>query len=320
MKSKFLLYIITCILATMFGCTESGELDMDVISTPVPPTDSVTGGNSSDSIESVMPSLVSVVFKCKNNSYQLNEDITCEILDDSVVVCRIPNIVENKQLTPDIKYNGEQLLIDGVGFQEGLQYDFRKPVILTVVSGQKSMEYMMYVHSFTGLPILWIETEGRQDITSKDEYLNASFRLEEGVVTRGAGDVVSESVKIKGRGNTSWELFDKKPYRLKFDKKVSLLGEPADKSWILLANPNDKTMLRNQISFFIGKMSRLDWTPRAHFVELMLNGKYNGTYLLCEKIKVSKDRVDIGDDGFLLEQDGYATSETDSRYFSVSHY
>lgn len=295
-------------LFTLFGCADTDEKEV----VPTPPVNPET--------VDVAPVLTSVTFRCDDNPYQLNDDVACDLIDDSLVVCRIPNVVENKLLIPDIVFTGDRLLIDGVEYNKGDTFDFQRPVRLTVMTDNSKKEYTMYVHLFTGIPVMWIETEGRQDITSKDEYLNASFRLEEGVVTRGAGDVFSDSVKIKGRGNTSWALFDKKPYRLKFDKKVSLLGEPADKSWVLLANADDKTMLRNQISFFVGKMSRLDWTPRAHFVELMLNGKYNGTYLLCEKIKVSKNRVNIGKDGLLMEIDSYSRWESDSRYFMTDHY
>lgn len=299
-------------LFVIFGCADSEEKEV----APMPPATVIP--ETEDTVD-VTPALTSVVFRWDDNPYQLNDDVACDLIDDSLVVCRIPNVVENKLLIPDIKFTGDRLLIDGTEYSKGEVYDFQRPVRLTVMTDKATKEYTMYVHSFTGIPVMWIETEGRQDITSKDEYLNATIRLEEGVVTRGAGDVFSDSVKIKGRGNSSWELFDKKPYRLKFDKKVSLLGEPADKSWVLLANTNDKTMLRNQISFYIGKLSRLDWTPRAHFVELMLNGKYHGTYLLCEKIKVSKDRVDVGDDGFLMEQDAYAVNESDTHYFAVEH-
>lgn len=318
-RCHFLLIFIVSIFA-LFACADSDEKENDPTPPPAPePVPEKVIDVPTDTVESVVPSLSSVVFRYDDNPYQLNDDVICDIIDDSLVICRIPNVVENKQLIPDIKFVGEKTLIDNVEYSRGNTFDFQRPVKLTVLTDKESKEYTMYVHSFTGLPVMWIETEGRQDITSKDEYLNASFRLEEGVVTRSPGDIISESVMIKGRGNSSWELFDKKPYRLKFDKKVSLLGEPKDKSWVLIANFNDKTMLRNQISFFVGKLSKLDWTPRAHFVELMLNGKYNGTYLLCEKIKVSKDRVNIGDDGFLMEQDAYAVGESDSRYFSVGH-
>jgi hypothetical protein len=59
----------------------------------------------------------------------------------------------------------------------------------------------------------------------------------------------------------------------------------------------------------MGSISSLDYTPRYHFVELMLNGMYMGTYQLGEKLKIGKDRVNVGDDGFLLEIDAKAADD-----------
>ena len=302
------LYIVLSFFGLIISCTKS-DLSEEL---PSPPT--------IDSVETVVPKLTSVIFRCDTNPYQLSDDVVCEIIDDSLVVCRIPNVVENKQLIPDISYTGDKLLLDDIQYVKGNRFDFQKPVKLTLLSEGVSKDYILYVHSFTGLPVMWIDTEWRQAVTSKEEYLDASFKLEEGVVTRSAGDILTGNVKIRGRGNSTWDRFDKKPYRLKFDKKVALLDMPADKSWVLLANSADKSMLRNKISFYIGQISNLDWTPHAHFVELMLNGDYTGTYLLVEKIKVSEDRVNIGDDGILMELDAYAHSENDSRYFYTNHY
>ena len=81
------------------------------------------------------------------------------------------------------------------------------------------------------------------------------------------------------------------------------MGEPKDKSWVLLANYTDKTNLRNEASFFMGRISNLEWTPRTHFVELFMNEVYCGTYQLCEKIKIADSRVNITDDGYLMEID-----------------
>lgn len=312
------IFLVLFPLLLIGGCSDSSEQD-EPPTIPVDkkeqPVDSVQ-----DSIETVSPLLTSFVFRCENNAYQLNDDVVCEIIDDSLVVCRIPNIVENKRLIPDVRFTGDQLLIDGVLYRSGESYDFQRPVKLTLKTEESTKDYTMYVHSFTGIPVMWIDTEWRQAITSKDEYLNATFRLEEGVVTRSAGDIITENVKIKGRGNSTWNLFDKKPYRLKFDRKVSLLDMPADKSWVLLANSADKAMLRNKISFYLGQISNLEWTPRAHFVELMLNGDYTGTYLLVEKIKISENRLNIGPDGILMELDAYAHNEDDSRFFYTDHF
>lgn len=55
----------------------------------------------------------------------------------------------------------------------------------------------------------------------------------------------------------------------------------------------DRTLLRNDVAFFISKQTDLAWTPRGQFVELVLNGQHVGNYYLCEQIKVDKNRVNI---------------------------
>ena len=148
-----------------------------------------------DTTEVFAPSIDKIVFRCMDNPYQLNGDVVCDIIGDSLIICKIPYIVENKQLVPEFTFIGDKLLLDGARY-EGGRYDFSKPVKLTLTAGDAIKNYTMYVHSFTGIPVVWIETEQRKDVTSKDEYLNASFKLEEGQITRGAGDVIYDSVKI----------------------------------------------------------------------------------------------------------------------------
>jgi len=265
------------------------------------------------------PQLKSLTFLSYDNPMQLTTDVKGEIIGDSIVEFWIPNITSDKLLIPKAEYVGESIKIDDVPSTIGsTKHDFKKPVILTIANGDKTKDYTIYVHSFTGLPVMWIETEGRKDITSKEVYQRASFKLVEDVRTRAAGDIIEDSVSIKGRGNSTWGMA-KKPYALKFDKKVSLLGEPKDKSWVLLNNYADKTMLRIKTAFFLGEISNLEYTARSHFVELILNGRYNGTYQLCEKLKIGKDRVNVGDDGYLFEIDARVTGESDSRYFTVNH-
>jgi hypothetical protein len=105
---------------------------------------------------------------------------------------------------------------------------------------------------------------------------------------------------------------------MKFDKKTSLLGEPKDKEWVLLANYTDKTSLRNETALFMGRLSLLEWTPRTHFVEVFLNDIYDGTYQLCEQIKIAEDRVNVTDDGYLLEVDQLSKLEAGDVYFQTS--
>ena len=86
--------------------------------------------------------------------------------------------------------------------------------------------------------MMYITTDGLREVTSKDTYIGATMTLREDVRTRAAGDVVESRVNIKGRGNSSWK-FPKKPFRLKFDQKISLLDMHKDKSWVLIPNYND---------------------------------------------------------------------------------
>lgn len=161
------------------------------------------------------------------------------------------------------------------------------------------------------LPMLTINTPGGVPITSKEEYItNASISI---------ADIEEKAFNIKGRGNSTWGN-PKKPYAIKFDEKTSVMSLPQDKSWVLLANYFDATLLRNDLAFYMGnKISSLDWTPHFYPIELTLNGDYKGIYQVGEKVKVSKKRVNVGDDGFLMEIDQRALTESDARYFNVSH-
>lgn len=265
------------------------------------------------------PKMRSVYF-FKEENPGLSGNVKCDILGDSIIDCWLPGgIRDEKLLVPRFDFDGTLVLFDGIEAKSGVtKVDCMKPVKVLVLTTEKQQEYTMYVHSYTGLPILYITTSGRQAITSKDYYLNAQFRLVEDVKTRSAGDVISTTVQIKGRGNSSWQQ-PKKGYRLKFNEKVSLLGEHKDKSWVLITNYSDKSMVRNRTACFMSSISMLDYTPKSHFVELVLNGTYNGTYELCEKIKISNHRVAVGDDGFLLEIDIRAPEESSACFFRTNY-
>jgi len=162
------------------------------------------------------------------------------------------------------------------------------------------------------LPVLRITTDNAAPIVSRDEYLSAQMTLESNVAGEAA---VVGGLQIRGRGNSTWDLMPKKPYRLKLTDRQALLGMPSSRDWVLLANYSDKTLLRNAIAMELGTRLGMPWTSRSAFVELWLNGRYDGVYLLMENIKIAGDRVDIdelGEDdvapelisgGYLLEVD-----------------
>lgn len=254
-------------------------------------------------------------FKAEDNPEVLLNDLSAEIEGNNIYV-RIPHIVQNKILKPSVTFIGDNVTFDGA-IDEYI--NFSEPKKCTVSDNKgNNKEYTVMVTAFTGLPIMYIETEGGAEIVSKDEYVNATVSIKNDLITRSVAlDLETTAVRIKGRGNSTWKL-PKKPYKLKFDSKVSLLGEPNDKEWVLLANYTDKTNLRNATAFFMGEeMTDLEWTPCTHFVELILNGVYKGTYQLSEQVKISDKRVNVSDDGYLLEVDQLSKLDEDDVYFQT---
>ncbi len=101
--------------------------------------------------------------------------------------------------------------------------------------------------------------------------------------------------QIKGRGNSTW-LYPKKPYQLKLEKAADLMGcgEPS-KTWVLLANYIDPSLLRNRISYDLAAELGLDYSPHSRPVDRYYDGEYRGSYLLSEKTEVGENRVEVRD-------------------------
>lgn len=155
------------------------------------------------------------------------------------------------------------------------------------------------------LPIMKIVTGNGKDITSKTEYTGATVSISNTLKNYSLGNTV---VDIRGRGNSTWQFFDKKAYKLKFTVKTDLFGMGAAKKWVLLANALDESMMRNYLAFNLGKALGLEFTSDCQFLNLYINGEYKGVYLLCEQVQEGSNRVNINtspvgqvDTGYLLE-------------------
>ncbi|MGN0190443.1 MAG: CotH kinase family protein [Candidatus Cryptobacteroides sp.] len=166
--------------------------------------------------------------------------------------------------------------------------------------------YDPYGDNHGKLPVIRIDTPGGATIDSKENWVEqASFSIE---FPNGRTENYGFA-KIKLRGNSTL-YYPKKSFNFKLDKKASLVNMPEDKSWCLLAQWMDRTLLRNDVAFEIARRTHsLGWTPRGEFVELILNGEFLGTYYLCEKIKIARQRVITAEDGYILELDTYYDEE-----------
>ena len=135
---------------------------------------------------------------------------------------------------------------------------------------------------------------------------------------------------IKGRGNSTWGVGDKKPYQISLSKKADLLetgnSDNAAKKWLLLANANDATLLHNSFAYDLALELGMCGTESAP-VDLYYDGAYRGNYLLCEKIEVGSGRVDIHDlEGDIEDANGdddvstHATAQATNSYGHTFQY
>lgn len=143
----------------------------------------------------------------------------------------------------------------------------------------------------TGLPVLEIMTEGEADIVSKTDYIGCKVTLRETDAEYYFTDLAAE---VRGRGNDTWKYYPKKPYRIKFTEKTSMFGEPANKSWVLLAMYNDFTLTKDRLAFGLADSIGGDaFVPSYHYVDLYLNGSYMGLYLLTDQVDENKGRINV---------------------------
>ncbi len=159
-----------------------------------------------------------------------------------------------------------------------------------ISSSSSSMPADFPVGMTETLPVLNLNTDGGAPILSKEDYVKGSFTLMDANNTLSA----EGTLEVRGRGNSTWGWV-KKPYRLKLTTSTALLGMPKGKNWVLLANYADKTLMRNDITFMFSRRVGMEYTPRAHYIELKLNGAYQGVYQLVEHIRVDSDRVNINE-------------------------
>lgn len=145
------------------------------------------------------------------------------------------------------------------------------------------------------IPAVFIDT----DSGTPDNINNNKDVKESGTVTvleaDGSVSLRHPLEYIKGRGNTSYTEFDKKPYQIKLTKSVPFLGMDSGKKWILISNAPDSTLLRNALARNLGKHLGLPQSDEGTFIDLYLNGEYVGNYYVVEKIEIKKNRLSITD-------------------------
>lgn len=188
-------------------------------------------------------------------------------------------------------------------FEFNNQVTFKRAIWKNGKNLEQGLTYSNQLPS-NGVPIVEVNVENESPVDSKETWLNCSVRIGKDYY-----DTVVSGGKIRGRGNSTWKAYPKKPYRIKFSSKESPFGFPANKDWVLLAEYNDHSFLRVPYMCEVSKAAGAQYTINYQHVNLYLNGEYRGLYVLTDQVKVGKNRVNVDKDGFLIEEDYWYENE-----------
>jgi len=189
----------------------------------------------------------------------------------------------------DAKIQGE-VLQDGMTC-EAFQID--TPYEIEYVSwGGKQREELVFIQS-SKVATMYIDTEsGNMNYVhgSKGNQEKGDIR-----VYRADGEMEFEGElkSVGGRGNTTWDDAEKKPYNIELNRETNLLEMGMAAKWILLANSKDPSNMRNKIVYDFADEIGLAYSPATEWVDLYLNGEYAGLYLLSERNEVHPERIAI---------------------------
>lgn len=137
---------------------------------------------------------------------------------------------------------------------------------------------------------------------------------------------VQNNVQIKGRGNSSWQVYEKKGYQIRFDTKTSVMGMPEAKKWVLLASAGDDSLMRFQLAAEAARSWDMAFVPEFSYVDLWIEGEYLGTYLLGEKVEIGGNRLALEnvdgalfehDETFYLDEENWFVSDMMNRHFAL---
>ena len=246
---------------------------------------------------------------------------------------------------------GAEVAVDGTVLESGkTEVDWAHASSLTVTKDGLTRIYDIAIRN-TGLPVVVLEQSGSGDFSKKytgglnignsniggtllNQFVDFMVRgkdtdwVEDDKMTvynaDGSVDMATTNCGVRLRGNSTQKL-PKKPFAVKLTAKRPILGMPTHKRWCLLANWLDRSMIRNLVGFAAAKATTeawkaesidegMVWNPSGKSVELVIDGRHVGNYLLCEQIKIGSKRLNINDCYEDLVADGLSSSFEDCGY------
>ena len=201
----------------------------------------------------------------------------------------------------------------------------------------------------TNLPIVFIDTrcgDSTTHVIHKDWRIAARMKIINNANGINYGDTIAHPqqtvdydgwIAIRYRGNSSFTESKKKPFSIKTMEtadpegnkvKVPIMGMPKDNDWVLMAPYSDRSMIRDVLMFQLER-PWLDYSPRARHCEVILDGIYYGVYIMAERPRKGKNRLNLDDPGdsgdeltggYQLQIDRWEQYKFNSKYLAVDQY
>lgn len=137
----------------------------------------------------------------------------------------------------------------------------------------------------TNLPTIYLKADviGSSWAAASIECYDSMNKLTQGT------EWTNELLEVQYQG--SGKEISKNSYRIKFGTETKLLASGAYKQWVLLANDDDPSLMRNALAKKIGDQLGLPFTPGYQFVDLYVNDVYMGTYQITDRVKAEEGRA-----------------------------
>lgn len=204
-------------------------------------------------------------------------------------------VIELKSGT-QLYFNGS--ILSGEAVCENFSFETKYPLEYSVFGRSKSGS-VTFLKS-ANLPTLYIDT-----FSGSMDAIHSKKGVEESGVLRyyspdGTSQISANIDGINGRGNSTWARYDKKAYSFTVSAETDLLDTGPVAKYVLLANADDRSNMRNMLVFDTARLLGLAYTPNSCWVDLYLNGEYVGLYQLCNRIEINSQRGDIAHEDSVL--------------------
>lgn len=234
---------------------------------------------------------IHVINETTGLSYDVNWWQKQELSMENKYYITIPYSARNQMLTVNFVGKGP-VIFNGEKIVNGSEIDL-------LHEGENHIEcageeYTLFVIYGSDIPTIHITTETG---TLENVYENKSYKEPGHVVVLDDQEVVyqGELEYIKGRGNSTWTNYEKKPFNIKFKEKVNLFEMGQAKKWCLLANSLDDTLLRSKLVADFADTVGIHFSSKSIIVDLYVNNEYVGNYTLMENVEIGSSRVNITD-------------------------